>query len=132
MSYGIKLKLLAAPFDSRQMEHQDWNKIVLRSATAVKIASASKQSALPKMTDAAIQAKKVAEIAHGTFKTLTHESRLAIASARLAKKLTQKQLDALGPFPPNSCNGWESGKICPSGPQIQKLHRIIGVKLERS
>jgi hypothetical protein len=51
--------------------------------------------------------------------------------ARSAKKLTQKQLDALGQFPVNSCNGWEAGKTCPTGPQLNKLHRLLGVKFER-
>jgi ribosome-binding protein aMBF1 (putative translation factor) len=111
------------------MEHQDWEKVVIRSSKA---ASAAKQSTQVRVTDAVAQARKVAEMSHGAFKTLTHDARIAMASARVAKKLTQKQLDALGPFPPNSSNGWESGKSCPTGPQIQKLHRILGIKLERS
>jgi ribosome-binding protein aMBF1 (putative translation factor) len=62
---------------------------------------------------------------------LTTTSRSAIAQARLSKGLTQKQLDQKGQFPQNSCNLWESGKVCPTGPQIHILHRLLGIKLER-
>ena len=75
--------------------------------------------------------KKVDSEDIGKFKVLTSESRQAMALARSAKKLTQKQLDALGQFPVNSCNGWEAGKSCPTGPQLNKLHRLLGVKFER-
>jgi ribosome-binding protein aMBF1 (putative translation factor) len=54
-----------------------------------------------------------------------------MAQARVAKGMTQKQLDQRGQFPANSCNLWESGKVCPSGPQINMLHRLLGIKLER-
>lgn len=65
-------------------------------------------------------------------KTLTSKSRADIAQARVAKGLTQKQLDQMGQFPTNSCNLWESGKVCPSGPQINILHRILKIKLDRN
>jgi ribosome-binding protein aMBF1 (putative translation factor) len=45
--------------------------------------------------------------------------------------MTQKQLDQKCQFPPNTCNSWEAGKACPTGPQINILHRILGIKLER-
>jgi ribosome-binding protein aMBF1 (putative translation factor) len=82
--------------------------------------------------EAVLQAKKIDSGDINKFKLLTAESRQAMALARSAKKLTQKQLDSLGQFPANSCNGWEAGKTCPTGPQINKLHRLLGVKLERS
>jgi DNA-binding transcriptional regulator YiaG len=104
------------------MDGQDWNPVTLRNSKAL---GQSMQS-IPLSTSKKIDSGDV-----GKFKVLTAESRQAMALARSAKKLTQKQLDALGQFPVNSCNGWESGKTCPSGPQLNKLHRLLGVKFER-
>lgn len=64
-------------------------------------------------------------------KNLTGESRQAIALTRVTKKWTQKELDQKGQFPAGSCNAWEAGRICPTGPQINLLQRILGIKLAR-
>lgn len=110
------------------MDKQDWTPITLRSS---KVLAASVIKARPNLAGLVVQAKKVDIVDVGKFKVLTTESRQAMALARSVKKLTQKQLDSLGQFPANSCNGWESGKTCPSGPQLNKLHRLLGVKFER-
>lgn len=64
-------------------------------------------------------------------KTLTAESRQGIALTRVAKNLTQKELDQKGQFPAGSCNAWEAGRLCPTGPQINLLQRLLGIKLVR-
>ena len=104
------------------MDGQDWNPVTLKSS---KVQGQSMQSTTLNTS------KKIDSVDVGKFKVLTTESRQAMALARSAKKLTQKQLDTLGQFPVNSCNSWESGKECPSGPQLNKLHRLLGVKFER-
>jgi len=109
------------------MEHQDWTPVKISSAKAgLKLATDSERShAMP-------NSKKVLEQSEiGTFKVLSGKSRSDMAQARVAKGMTQKQLDQRGQFPANSCNSWESGKVCPSGPQINILHRLLGIKLER-
>jgi ribosome-binding protein aMBF1 (putative translation factor) len=109
------------------MEHQDWTPVKISSAKAgLKLATDSERSqAMP-------NSKKVLEESEiGTFKVLSGKSRSDMAQARVAKGMTQKQLDQRGQFPANSCNSWESGKVCPSGPQINILHRLLGIKLER-
>ena len=80
----------------------------------------------------AAELRKVADADGGRPKMLTNESRAAMAAARVAFGLTQKELDARGSFPTNSCSSWESGRICPNSIQIQAIQRILGVKLERS
>ncbi len=95
--------------------NQDWTPVVLTKP----VPSVSKSN--PKDKDE-----------EPKLKILTSKSRGDIAQARIAKGLTQKQLDQLGQFPTNSCNLWESGKVCPSGPQINILHRILKIKLERN
>jgi len=111
------------------MDGQDWTPVMLRSS---KVQAQKAQAARPNLSETVLQAKKIDSADVGKFKVLTTESRQAMALARSAKKLTQKQLDALGQFPVNSCNGWEAGKTCPTGPQLNKLHRLLGVKFERS
>jgi ribosome-binding protein aMBF1 (putative translation factor) len=113
------------------MEHQDWNPVTVRSAVAVATAKKSVQNSGPKVSEAVQAARKIENLDVGKLKILTGKSRSDMAQARVAKGLTQKQLDQRGQFPANSCNSWESGKVCPSGPQINILHRLLGIKLER-
>jgi len=110
------------------MDHQDWATVTLRSSTAV---LAAKKSSGPKVSDIVHATRKLEATEQGKLKILTPKSRSEMAQARVAKGMTQKQLDQRGQFPANSCNSWEAGKICPSGPQINILHRILGIKLER-
>lgn len=116
-------------YTKAHMEHQNWDPVIVRSTKA--IATEAKKNLGPKVSEAvhAVRSIEVAEV--GKLKTLSGKSRSEMAQARVAKGMTQKQLDQRGQFPANSCNSWESGKICPSGPQINILHRLLGIKLER-
>jgi len=111
------------------MEHQNWEPVTLRSKATI-IAAAKKQSG-PNVSEAAQAARKIEATEIGKVKMLTGKSRSEMAQARVAKGMAQKQLDQRGQFPANSCNSWEAGKVCPSGPQINILHRLLGIKLER-
>ena len=111
------------------MDHQNWEPVIVRSATAV--TNAAKKNLGPKLSDAAQAARKLENTEISKLKMLTSKSRSEMAQARVAKGLTQKQLDQRGQFPAHSCNSWEAGKVCPSGPQLNVLHRILGIKLER-
>jgi ribosome-binding protein aMBF1 (putative translation factor) len=117
------------PYTKSHMEHQDWNPVTVRSASVV--SSLVKKTSGPAVSEASHATRKIESMEVGKLKILSGKSRSEMAQARVAKGLTQKQLDQKGQFPANSCNSWESGKICPSGPQINILHRILGIKLER-
>lgn len=110
------------------MQHQDWEPVVVRSkcTSSIGVKPGAKVStgvqAIRKIEEAPIPTKP---------QMLTGKSRSEMAQARVAKGWTQKQLDMNGQFPANSCNAWEAGKLCPTGPQLQKLHRVLGIKLER-
>ena len=110
------------------MQHQDWDPIIVRSNGATKTRTGSKTT-----VPAAVQAIRKTENSEVIARplTLTGKSRSEMAQIRVSKGWTQKQLDMQGQFPANSCNAWEAGKLCPTGPQLQKLHRILGIKLER-
>lgn len=113
------------------MDHQDWTPVTVRSSTAIAAAKKQVQQVTGRISEAAHNARKLDTADVGKLNTLSSKSRSDMAQARVAKGLTQKQLDQRGQFPANSCNLWESGKVCPSGPQINILHRILGIKLER-
>jgi ribosome-binding protein aMBF1 (putative translation factor) len=114
------------------MEHQDWSPITIRSgSTKLQPAVKAGSTAVPnRLNEAATHMRKIEETEVGKLKTLTSESKTALVAGRVAKKLTQKELDMRGSFPANSTNGWESGRVTPSRAQIQSLQRILGVKLD--
>jgi ribosome-binding protein aMBF1 (putative translation factor) len=111
------------------MEHQNWEPVTIRSAASVN--TATKKNSGPILSEIAQAVRKLENSDVTKLKTLTGKSRSEMAQARVAKGMTQKQLDQRGQFPVNSCNSWESGKVCPTGPQINILHRLLGIKLER-
>ena len=104
---------------------QDWEPVILRSSNP-----SSKASQTRPALSVGAQAIRNAETPTKP-QTLTGKSRSEMAQVRVTKGWTQKQLDMQGQFPANSCNAWEAGKLCPTGPQLQKLHRLLGIKLER-
>ena len=104
---------------------QDWEPVILRSSNP-----SSKASQTRPALSVGAQAIRNAETP-AKPQTLTGKSRSEMAQVRVTKGWTQKQLDMQGQFPANSCNAWEAGKLCPTGPQLQKLHRLLGIKLER-
>ena len=112
-----------------KMEHQNWEPVIVRSASVV--ITAAKKNLGPKLSETAQAVRKLENSDVTKLKMLTGKSRSEMAQARVAKGMTQKQLDQKGQFPANSCNSWEAGKVCPSGPQINILHRLLGIKIER-
>ena len=108
---------------------QDWEPVIIRSSKAA--ATLGAKQGRPTLSVAAQAARKAEDTVITKPQTLTGKSRSEMAQVRVAKGWTQKQLDMNGQFPANSCNGWEAGKLCPTGPQLQKLHRLLGIKLER-
>ena len=109
------------------MDDQDWTLVTLKRKSKTKVTSS-----VPVVSAASQQVRRVESQETGKLKTLTLKSRGDMAQARMTKNLTQKQLDQQCQFPANSCNLWELGKACPSGPQLNILHRVLGIKLERS
>jgi ribosome-binding protein aMBF1 (putative translation factor) len=107
---------------------QDWEPVIIRSSKSTTLGA---KQGRPTLSVAAQAARKAEDTMITKPQTLTGKSRSEMAQVRVSKGWTQKQLDMNGQFPANSCNGWEAGKLCPTGPQLQKLHRLLGIKLER-
>merc|ERR1712224_359319 len=78
-------------------------------------------------------AKKLDEH-HETFHhpTVSHEFKLALQQARLAKKMSQQQLAQAINEKGSVINDYESGKAIPNGAVIQKLNRVMGVRLPKT
>jgi ribosome-binding protein aMBF1 (putative translation factor) len=110
------------------MDNQDWAPTTIHSSRANLHASKGVVTRVPESVHAT---RKIEQAEIGKFKILSIRSRSEMAQARFAKGMTQKQLDQKCQFPPNTCNSWEAGKSCPTGPQINILHRVLGIKLER-
>merc|ERR1712118_149739 len=72
---------------------------------------------------------------HGeTFKhaTVSHEFKLALQQARLAKKMSQHDLATSINEKNSVINEYESGKAIPNGQIVNKLNRALGVRLPKA
>merc|ERR1719321_1556822 len=78
-------------------------------------------------------AKKLDENAE-TFKheTVSHDFKIALQQARLAKKMTQAALATAINEKGSVINEYESGKAIPNGTIINKLNRTLGVRLPKA
>lgn len=63
--------------------------------------------------------------------TIPQDLRIAIAQGRNAKGWNQEQFAHLLCIPKADINAWESGKLQPTGLQIAKMDKVLGVKLPR-
>eukprot|EP01006_Ploeotia_vitrea_P039451 TRINITY_DN66350_c7_g1_i1.p1 TRINITY_DN66350_c7_g1~~TRINITY_DN66350_c7_g1_i1.p1 ORF type:complete len:141 (-),score=71.74 TRINITY_DN66350_c7_g1_i1:49-471(-) len=129
------------------MSYQDWKPVVLtknrKSAPKGGAALASAQNSGQVQT----QKKWAAGLNHApsvhnarrldeeteTFKhvRVTHSFKVALMKARQAKKLTQAQLAQKLNVKQTVINEYESGKAIPNGQIINKLNRVLGVKLPK-
>ena len=64
--------------------------------------------------------------------TVSHEFKLALQQARLAKKMTQAQLATAINEKGSVVNEYETGKAIPNGAIVNKLNRSLGVRLPRA
>ena len=110
------------------MDNQDWKPVKIEST---KLRTLTNKPYHANVSESTHAMKKIEQSEVTRIKMLTPKSRSDMAQARVAKGFTQRQLDQRCQFPANTVNGWEAGKTCPTGPQINILHRILGIKLER-
>jgi len=64
--------------------------------------------------------------------SVSHDFKMALQQARLAKKLNQATLAATVNEKPSVINDYESGKAIPNGAIISKLNRALGVRLPKA
>merc|ERR1711939_1223836 len=79
-------------------------------------------------------AKKLDETHGETFRheTVSHDFKMALQQARLAKKISQAQLAQQINEKGSVINEYEGGKAIPNGAIINKLNRALGVRLPKA
>ena len=103
------------------MNHQDWNPVVIHGK--------AKQSA-PRPHREVTKDQKLDREELGTHKKVGLAMAKAIQNGRIAKGFkTQKDLAVAIGVPANIINSYECGKAIPDTQILQKLRRVLGVKL---
>lgn len=105
------------------MNHQDWNPVVLRKRV----------TPINKVSPEVSHEVKIEREEIGTHEKVSVSLAKTIQQARIAKGYkTQKELaNAMG-VKVDIINGYESGKIIPDTIVMQKLRKVLGVRLKNT
>jgi putative transcription factor len=105
------------------MNHQDWNPVVIHGEKHSVSRPARPHREVTKE-------QKLDQTELGTHKKVGLTMAKAIQNGRIAKGFkTQKDLAVAIGVPANIINSYESGKAIPDNAILQKLRRVLGVKL---
>jgi putative transcription factor len=130
------------------MSHQDWETVTLKKTHSQKTRGMSQAQAITmgkrdgiietqkRTTGGGAKAHRLEEHGRGdddsfVVKKVDKSLSKAIAQARNAKKMTQKQLGAAICENPKIVQDYESGKAIPSGQILAKLDKALGTRLPR-
>tara|TARA_B110000444_G_scaffold139431_1_gene130885 strand:+ start:606 stop:968 length:363 start_codon:yes stop_codon:yes gene_type:complete len=120
------------------MFHQDWDEVTIHGKSVTKEKEKEKyvkfmgqEIKLPKRSQYSGKSpeQKLDETELGTHKKVSKETGLTIQRARVAKKYTQKDLSNLINVSSDIISSYELGKSIPDPKIMQKLRRVLGVKL---
>ena len=102
---------------------QDWTPVVLKK----KVKPSKPQ---PVINAEALRLKAIENDEPIKKRELTRESRQALTAGRIAKNLTQEQVDRVCGFPKHTISDIEAGKLVPSGAQMAIIQKYTGVVLK--
>lgn len=103
------------------MNHQDWSPVVIHGKRTQPVSRPHRE---------VTKEQKLDREELGTHKKVTISMAKAIQNGRIAKGFkTQKDLAVAIGVPTNVVNSYESGKAIPDNQILQKLRRVLGVKL---
>ena len=106
------------------MNHQDWNPVVIHGKTLP-----SQKANVPHHE--VTKAQKLDQTELGTHEKVSISMAKTIQQARIAKGFkTQKDLAVVVGVPVNVINSYESGKAIPDNTILQKLRKVLGVRLK--
>ena len=108
------------------MDGQDWTQVVVRGKTTKPAAAVTKTQ----VSAAVAQARKLESEDHPKPKSLSHDSKQAIITTRVAKGWNQAQLNTQCAFPQHTIRDIENGKLTPSPAQLNVLNRVLKVALK--
>ena len=115
--------------------YQDWDPVIIRGKvdkTKEKekyVKFFGQEIKLPSKNPGKSREQKLEETEIGTHKKIGKETGLTIQRARVSKKYTQKELANLINVSSDIISSYESGKAIPDHKIMQKLRRVLGVKL---
>ena len=101
------------------MDHQDWEPVILRKPVTV-IHKPKPRGPKPLEDGEEFNVAKVSP-----------ELKKALQQARVANKMSQKQLATLLNVPVQEITKYETGKIIPNNQFISRMERALGTKLPR-
>lgn len=110
------------------MEHQDWTPVILSKNR--KYTEEENQKYEQKKQEK-LEKKKNEENEVKAPPKINFELKKAIMQARLAKKMSQKDVATKLNVTLSTIQGYENGKIVPNNQFIVKLERLFGTKLPR-
>jgi putative transcription factor len=106
------------------MNHQDWNPVVIHGKTLP-----SQKAKVPHREVTKVQKLDQTEL--GIHEKVSLSVAKTIQQARIAKGFkTQKDLAVAIGVPANVINSYESGKAIPDNAILQKLRKVLGVRLK--
>ena len=112
------------------MEHQDWKQVILRNPNApTKKNSVEVKKNHVSTTTKAMRALDGDEIVKPA--KVGNELKIKIQQARLAKKMSQKQLAQSIGVSQQDIASYENGKAIPNNKFIVKLEKALGCRLPR-
>lgn len=121
------------------MDHQDWKSVNVGSGPSVakqlqqgtlKKAIVEKQGGSGNAQSAsAVSAKKIEATEIGTLPTPSHDLSMQIQQARVAKKLTQVQLNQQCNFKKGTVADYECGKALRNPQELVMMSRVLGITL---
>ena len=120
------------------MFHQDWDEVTIHGKNVVKEKEKEKyvkfmgqEIKLPKRSQYSGKTpdQKLDETVLGNHKKVGKETGLTIQRARVSKQFTQKDLAGLINVSTDIISSYESGKAIPDHKIMQKLRRVLSVKL---
>jgi putative transcription factor len=109
------------------MDGQDWKPVIFKKKTQMEINN-EKVSTLHTS-----QSSKKTEENPDSFKInrITGKMGKQISEARVAKKISQKQLANMINLPQKTIQDYENGKAKVDGNIINKLNRVLNIKIHR-
>ena len=113
------------------MDHQDWKPVVLKK-TQKQIAKDTKKSEKKTLKKyRPTFSRKLDSEDYVPEAKISHSLKMQIQQARIKKKLTQKQLATSCNLPISTIKNYENGKVVPNGQILNKLKKVLGVKLQK-
>lgn len=112
---------------------QDWVPVVLKKKNPTKQNTTKevKYNAGTNKKKTDVNMRKLDETELGTIEKVERSLSLMIQQARLAKKLKQSDLAKKCNLPVNVIQKYENGKATPTGQELQKLSKALGVTLRK-